>query len=89
LQSLIFLVHFISEPRTALNLAFLAAEHRLTYLCFDFAALSIVTFAILSAVSLLTLSAISVDTLLALILGLRYRLQSGSKQLLSFIGYPV
>ena len=67
------LVGLISEPSSALNLAFLATEHRLTDLCFYSAALSTVSFTILSAVSLLTLSAISVDRLLVLILGLRYR----------------
>ena len=67
------LVGLISEPSTALNLAFLETEHRLTDLCFYSAALSTVSLTILSAVSLLTMSAISVDRLLALILGLRYR----------------
>ena len=67
------LVGLISEPSAALNLAFLATEHRLSDLCFYSAALSTISFTMLSAVSLLTMSAISVDRLLALILGLRYR----------------
>ena len=67
------LVGVFSEPSAALNLAFLATEHRFSDLCFYSAALSTVSFTILSAVSLLTMSAISVDRLLALILGFRYR----------------
>jgi len=79
------LVGLISEPSTALNLAFLATEHRLTDLCFYFAALSTVTFTILSQVSLLTLSGISVDRPLALMSRLRYRQVVTSKRLKAIV----
>ena len=79
------LVGLISEPSTALNLAFLATEHRSTDLCFYSAALSTVSLTILSAVSLLTLSAIGVDRLLALNLGLRYRQVVTSRRLKAIV----